>query len=551
MIEEEIEAAEREGENDIYSALDQRDISGVSVEDIEAIYGGAKDEWEHRLEENVFGPFSSGPKQSAEALATQFYRYGFHYFSEADVHEFLAFQYLYHFVHTKQNESSSGAGLNNGLETALSKVSRHLLSACPFWRDLDQVATGSECTASLLGEHCTLLSMLGENEEALSLIVELCLTTAKNFRGNPSLQLPDAALDDGTRPDIHTYHTGTNLSVEQQRQGCESCYTHLITSICLTTNISLEQRAGMLLLALQDPELGNDPCMLEILCEGLRGRYTEELLLNLPTGYVEDYLRRKDRGKLFEWYCRQGRQEQACGLMLELAYEDNGNPIAQRIQYLRQGLAVVPSNEYAVVERMLKFALIQSDAYIQVLAMTAVQTSLPIFTHQADEVGGISEQNIGARSRKAEVGGGQYYYDASPSKNRTPNLLLSQHKVPRLSPDGGVTGEIAASMHPGAQIRARDRENILENARYRLGFTLVSEGEWCSECFYVVRELHMWDINLHLLSLLDLHQVPGADEALVIRLWKSYIYRLVPLHSKDGPNSQVSLFSRGNGMSPR
>ena len=90
----------------------------------------------------------------------------------------------------------------------------------------------------------------------------------------------------------------------------------------------------MLLLALQDRDLGQDPLLLETLCEGLRGRYTNDLLLNLPTDYVEGYLRRRDREKLFEWFCRHGRQEQACGLMLELAYEDNGNPIAQRVRNL-------------------------------------------------------------------------------------------------------------------------------------------------------------------------------------------------------------------------
>ena len=113
--------------------------------------------------------------------------------------------------------------------------------------------------------------------------------------------------------------------------------------------------------------------------------------------------------------------------------------------------------------------------------------------------------------------------------------------MPRLSPEAGGRGG-REEQDAGTQIRARDREHLLQNARYRFGFTLVSEGEWCHECFHLVRELHLWDVNLSLLALLDLQQIDGADEALVIRLWKSYIYRLVPLHSKDGRNGQIYQF---------
>ncbi len=539
MVEEEAEAEEAEEGDDSSLGLDRSDLSGVSDTDIGAMAVG-----EGGLEDQRVGLFSSGPTQSAEALATQFYRHGFHYFSEADVHEYLAFQHLHHLICIRKRGSGHSEECHGELDRVVPKVARHLLSACPTWRDPEQVATSPLSTDSLLGEHCALLSELGSCEEALSLIVEICLATAKNFRGNPPLEVHEAAHEDGARADEHTYHTGINLSADQQREGCEACYTHLITSICVTAGISMEQRAGMLLLALQDPELGGDPCMLEIMCEGLRGRYTEELLLNLPTDYVGDFLRRRDRERLFEWFCRRGRQEQACGLMLELAYEDNGNPIAQRIQYLQQGLAVVPPGEYAVVERMLKFALIQSEAYIHVLTLSASEEAPAVFGRLSEEPGSSGSDGRGINSGVpgGDSGRHHYYHDASPSKQRDLMSSTSQHKAPRLSPGAGAVSEHTSDMHPGAHIRARDRERVLESARYRLGFTLVSEGEWCAECFHVVRDLHLWDVNLHLLSLLDLQQVPGADEALVIRLWKSYIYRLVPLHSKEGPRSQVGRF---------
>ena len=72
--------------------------------------------------------------------------------------------------------------------------------------------------------------------------------TAKNFKGN-LLDLSDEAFDgdgdgdgDGDSPALMYIHTTPGLfNPGRARAGCEACYSHLITSICVTSGISIEQ----------------------------------------------------------------------------------------------------------------------------------------------------------------------------------------------------------------------------------------------------------------------------------------------------------------------
>jgi hypothetical protein len=445
------------------------------------------------------------------------------YFTEADLHEFAAFRLLHnHLSTTASNGNTRPAEGEAVLPPALAG---HLLAAAESWSTLGSVRdrAGQD---SLLGAHAALLSDVG-SDDALELAVQLCLAAARNF-------LPPSAPADNNEV--------TEAAAARLEQGALACYSHLITLVCTTSGISLNQRAGMLMIAIEDQWLGGDPRLLETVCAGLRGRFTDDLLLNLPSEYVSQYLRRNDRSLLFQWHCRREEFEEACAVALEQAFQDDGSPIALRVGHLKDALSVVPEAEHATVSRMLNFALIQYDAYLKLLSGTAGATFdiKPSGKESTTAEDAAASPASGGRSRT------YYYRDASPSPSQK-----MKHKAARGSPSPGPRGANTTTSttdspdnSPGALIRARGDTQELEHARYRLGFTLISEGEWYQDCFFLVRGLHLWEAALCLLVLLDVDQLadPGDGEALMVRLWKSFIYRLVPTRSRDGAASQAGQF---------
>ena len=578
-------------------------------------------------------------------IAQSFLRAAPSYFHLGDVKEFGVYIQLTSALHA----SSDHAFLNH-----LQGVKEDLLCAAGFWRDIADVSSqhlqgshlevnaSSTCYASPLGLYTRLLALIA-TDASLEILVDLCLSTAKNFGSNGHLRIE--SLDSGAQlARQYCYHSGSKLCATRQRLGQQLCYNHMLSIISNSDSsgdmntrgkITERQRQCMLSKGLHDCA---DDLFKFMTCDALRGRHTYSLLMHLPIPpFVERYLYCVDKWLLYEWYYIRATAA------AKLATENSSSHVEVRqltspthtdssANAVKTPMRVIAENgslalaEYICEQyeksSMLMFLMAGGDPRFVDYAVPGIDSSdmpsgsrtgcvapsateyLPIalryqYLRNAVHSAQAAFHQICVNSPGAKV---SHTQDSRRCRlRRWLTYLIRLRKLAEIQMDAYKTSMAAnvyvaeprtSGLHSGWTRHAAHRtkaartsapvgdathvhlagvipfscsstsnpqlpvavDSLKSNVNFALGFTLISEDDWVDRYFDVVRDLCLWDINLRLLHVFGAtfseevstslwkQRSLNVSESVVIRLWKSYIYREVPDHSLHAAGSTAGAF---------
>jgi hypothetical protein len=548
-------------------------------------------------------------------LATHFCEVAPALFHKGEFEEYKAFAILNYLVHENNSQSQFS-------EKMFDLVQSNLMYASKYWRDLDHVSNPTlnaisvtvsnsnyniELGLSSLGLYCNMMAQLG-SDEYLQYIVVLCIKTATNFFTNESL-----CVDSDQDSRNYSYHSGHDLTENQRKLCRQYCYHHLLSVICSSnapndTNINIKKcvnltnRQRMMMLE-KCLEMTSDSVFMFMMCESLRGRHTQSLLLDLQCEeYLEVYLYTRDKELLFDWYYHSAEKvinainisnssnidvdvdvdaigyiasqyENASKLMISMA-QSNGTDTDSNILGIEPLVEYFPNNEsYACDEyipiakrymymKKAKEALGYSLRYVNILIDSSVVSKKHMEYLSIESLRLQRDMMIISRMiALAKIQNDAYKISMSSNvydTNTNMNMNMTTRSYNTSTPD--FEDVTSPNVMPFIT-RSNSDNKYKKNINLVLGFTFISEEMWIQECFSVIIGMGLWDISLRLVSVLDnqnqnQYQYQAADqislnlnESYIIRLWKNFIYSHVPDCAIPGSTSTSTSFTSLTAMS--
>ena len=451
------------------------------------------------------------------------------YFHEGDAKEIIAYLEI---------EALLKGDSENDINDSFVTIRDNLMYASKYWRRLEDVSnqTLNVCGNSTLGLYCGMMAQLG-NDSYLELIVDLCFECASHFISNDSLSIANM-----TDVNDNCYHSGSNLSSKQQNLGRQHCYHHVLSVISSSAS-AINAKGGSVLITDRQRQcmlskclvLTKDDMFMFMMCDSLRGRHTDSLLLQLPcVDFLEKYLCIRDKNLLFDWYLLRARSA------IENTSQLEGHAIVTNISYAASQYEHASNTMLVLAES--KTPEIEASSSIDVsqeiddsihsewkLPTEELSGHLPIslrydYLSKASLAleNAIHEiQSIIPQPRKLSRDQHGYFVGENQRLCNKYDILLRQKHLANIQID-------AYRMSLTANASFGDNSLLL-------GFTLISAEEWVKKYFAMIREMRFFGINLRLVSILgtdtgnciDQH-VLNFPEAFTIRLWKSFIYQRVP-----------------------
>jgi len=350
------------------------------------------------------------------------------------------------------------------------------------------------------------------------------------------------------------------LGNKEAKEASKWCYEFLCYMLCCApsdeSNKGREQtRSQMIneiLIVASRGDGSIDPELCGRLCDTLHGRYSD-LLNQTRMSFVEHYFqaqkKQRDSMSFYTWLTyavetRDFRREdaniegercsKASDLMLVLAKQnDMYMPISLRVEHLKRAVRA----SFMTLDIARQIGARSSLAYLETKSQEAREL-LEIAVVQKEAYLSLVAEKVLAN-------------DWNVDQTYLPNSTVAA---------AALATTTAAAAQKNFQ---RHRALLQRKVAMHCGFNLVDHKDWKSaplapkpeegsinafeqmSTFEHVRALCMWEINLRLLRVLDLHSrwLGGGGEDLVMCMWRSIIYRIVPATTAQKGTAAAAFLS--------
>eukprot|EP00981_Chlorochromonas_danica_P004316 scaffold867_cov176-Ochromonas_danica.AAC.3 len=465
-------------------------------------------------------------EQVADELIDLLSRECYHYFSAGDRYSYEAFRLVE--IFTKRRKASDETMGNIAeLNTLAARSVDYFVKAAATWNSVEDVMGDR----SDLQQACTALLSLGS--VGYQGIVDIALKAANSFRvwttssdhisvstslGRPpsSSAAPSSSSAGANQPvsswDTSFFHGGSILTASDASLCVDACYRCLVQQISwvgsegnLGSGLTLSnstpsstyladrskspanRMVDVLAMVQRTLSTSNDIVLHEMLFDRLLNERSD-VLLQVSSPHLEPFLRGRDPVFLYKYYEHGGEYKKAAALMATLATVDEDLNIVTRIEYLTLSLTSAGKR--------------QQD--VEALTALAPNERLEVYqtVSELKDALDVADYQKRAYDRLALEFSGYNYDSANP-----------------------------ASRNQYSETERRGLDTMQQHV-FKLQLKLLDVNTLFHE---ICLRYRMWDICIMLI-----HVCAIQDFNLLARLWRSFIYRLVP-EKADNKENQLFL----------
>jgi len=498
----------------------------------------------------------------------------YHYFSAGDWYTYMAARKI-ETLRSKTNLVASGGSYFHAtafnVRDSIGKEVEQLATECVEF--VIQSAKHWNIAEHVVGVHSELFKACAElmsfRFEVMFLgVVDLCLAAASSF-----LQLSRKRFDGGLagsrasggmvpysphalasastadKWDLGLYHGGSAMNDCDVKRAVDACYTCLAEQIVHVRSLNVggheevKGSAGDLMDSDHSYSSENNTRIMSDMIQRALSSCSEqamhialytilldrnelELLLAIRSAHLEKFLLERSTSLLYSYYEQHSEYIKASNLMSIMARSDEDTDIETRVDYLNKAISSAqraiaflqtnrtPVSRYAGNNNSLIVQYSKPDASDKLLSSTQ------LVVENMNELKDLLD--IIVYQRMAE------------------SYLTSDYNdlCQRFQQSVDSTG---SSLLNTADVRVKENLDIMERNVHRLRFKLLGITELYHD---ICGPYKLWDV-----SLLLLNASKTGDHDLVAKLWRSLIYRYVPIRSSSGEGQQFLRSKRSRDRS--
>lgn len=310
------------------SLVDLAEITFRSLVVLPKVHSSVK-----KILHEVIQGLAKGDPLVADEVISCLNRDCYHFFSAGDRYSYEAFRLVDAVTRRQALNETNLQGMKE-VDSMSSKCVDNFIRASSSWQSVEDVVG----ERSDLLQACTAMQSLGPL--GYNGIVDIALKVADAFKSiSAESTLPGSPMrgQQGSAPwDASFFHGGSVLTKEDANLAVQAAYKCLVQQI---SYVGVKAGHAAQLAMVQRAVANSDDVVFHEMLYGRLVDEAQQVLLDVSSPYVEQYLRGNHPLVLFQYYDHIGAHGKASALMSALATDEQDVPIADRLHYLRSALS--------------------------------------------------------------------------------------------------------------------------------------------------------------------------------------------------------------------